>query len=139
LSCHGDESGVELSDGDALTWAELAEVLKPLAQSDRLLVMASCSGGNPGLTRALALAGATYGYVFGSNTDPKIGVSFTHSCLAWSVLYNGLIEKGVTPQSARTSINRMNEVVKGDFVYRRWDGKAFRRYAGKPKSGTLSN
>jgi hypothetical protein len=129
LSCRGGDDGVQLSDMQWLDWDELAALLKPLASKDRLLVIASCSGGHSGLTQALAKADAAFGYVFGSTTDPEVGVTFTDSCLAWSVLYNGL-SKGVTRDRARKSIRRINAVVDGDFVYRRWDGRSYVRFSG---------
>lgn len=61
LSCHGDEEGPRLSDGTDLSWTKLAGILKPLASENRLLVMASCSGGYTGLAKALKKAGATFG------------------------------------------------------------------------------
>lgn len=126
LSCHGDEDGVRLSDGTDLDWGELAKVLQPLADDKKLLVMASCSGGYAGLTKALKSSKAVFGYVFGSTAET--GVSFTHSCLAWSVLYNGLIEKKFNRTGIQATVDRINKIATGDFVYRRWDGKQYRHY-----------
>jgi len=131
LSCHGDKDGVRLTDGEDLDWAELAGILKPVAGEGRLLVMASCSGGYAGLGAALAEAGAVFGYVFGS-TD-KTGVRFTHSALAWSVLYNRLIEGAFTKKGVQATIDRINGIVAGDFVYRRWNGKRYLHYPSKPR------
>lgn len=126
LSCHGADDGVRLSDRTDLSWTELAEILKPLASVDRLLVMASCSGGYAGLGTELRKAGAVFGYVFGSTAEE--GVAFTHSCLAWSVLYNRLIEGKFTRRGVKKTIDRINGIAIGDFVYRRWDGARYLHY-----------
>lgn len=67
--------------------------------------------------------------MFGS-TD-EAGVSFTHSALAWSVLYNRLIEGDFTKNGIQATVDGINEIVAGDFVYRRWDGKHYRHYPPK--------
>ncbi|ESX20338.1 hypothetical protein X747_29100 [Mesorhizobium sp. LNJC384A00] len=126
LSCHGADDGVRLSDGTDLSWTELAEILKPLASVDRLLVMACCSGGYAGLATELRKAGAVFGYVFGSTAEA--GVTFTHSCLAWSALYNGLIEGKFTRKGVQKTIDRINGIAIGDFVYRRWGGAKYLHY-----------
>lgn len=129
LSCHGAEDGIRLADGEDIDWLALAEMFVPYATSERCLVMASCSGGHDDFTKALAKAGAHFGYVFGS-TDGD-GVGFTDSCLAWSVLYRELIEakKGLDRKVLRKAVDTINAVAPGDFVYRRWNGMVYLRYA----------
>lgn len=84
-----------------------------------------------GLTNALTKADAVFSYVFGSSTN---SVQFTHSCLAWSVLYNRLIEGAGTRSAVRETIDGINKLVKGDFVYRRWEEGRYLKYpAPKPK------
>jgi hypothetical protein len=49
LSCHGDETGIQLADGEELGWEELADELTPLASRSRILVNSSCAGAHRGL------------------------------------------------------------------------------------------
>lgn len=134
LSCHGDDDGIRLSDGEDLGWSALAAILKPLASEKRLLVMASCSGGYAGLATELRKAQAIFGYVFGSTAEA--GVSFTHSCLAWSVLYNRLIEGQFHKKGIKKTIDGINGIVAGDFVYRRWDGTQYLHYPPRATTST---
>lgn len=119
LSCHGDEAGIELTDGSSIDWLTLAQILKDFAAPERILVMSSCCGGNIELTKALMKEGARFGWVFGAIDS----VGFTDSCLAWSVLYRQLSESsnGCARSVAQEAVDLINTFVKGSFVYRRWD------------------
>jgi hypothetical protein len=44
LSMHGNESGVELTDGSFLYWQQMSDVLRHVAQGKLLLCMSSCFG-----------------------------------------------------------------------------------------------
>jgi hypothetical protein len=126
FSCHGNEAGVELANEDVIDWLALAKMFQPYASIDRCLVMASCSGGHYDLTKALSKAGAVFGYVFGSTHED--GVGFTDSAVAWSLLYRDIIEHGLDRKTLRDAVDKINHVVPGDFVVRRWDGTIYRRY-----------
>ena len=132
LSCHGADDGIQLADGEEVDWLSLARMFKTYARKDRCLVLASCSGGHFAFTKALVKSGATFGYVFGS-TDPE-GVGFTDSCLAWSVLYRGLIENGLNRATLRKAVDVINKVAPGDFVSRRWNGVVYQRYPSRASS-----
>ncbi len=119
LSAHGNDDGICLSDDTELSWVELAMLLKRVAGPDRGLVMATCGGGDRELTEALRQAGAIFGWVFGSTAEK---VSFSDSCLAWSILYNRLAGKnGFGRPALKATLAAINAAIKGDFVYRRWD------------------
>lgn len=126
LSCHGSRDGIYLADETFIDWLRLAKMLRPLADPERTLVMASCSGGHYDLTKALTKADAIFGYVFGS-TDRE-GVGFTDSALGWSVLYRAVIQDGLKRSVLRRTVDIINHVSPGDFVLRRWDGSVYRRY-----------
>lgn len=131
LSCHGDKDGIVLANGEFIDWLALARRFKPLASEKRCLIMASCSGGHYDLTKALEKSGSIFGYVFGS-TD-KEGVSFTDSALAWSILYRDIVEHGFDRDTLQKAVDKINHVVPGDFVVRRWDRNVYRRYPSPPQ------
>jgi hypothetical protein len=86
-------------------------------------------GGYVGLSKALQKLGVAFQFIFGSTSSA--GVGFTHSCLAWSILYNRLVEQGQSRfalPELRTTLDKINSVVPGDFVYRRWNGSVYLRY-----------
>lgn len=126
ISCHGDDEQIGLTDGTAINWPDLAGDLLPFANSDRALVLSSCSGGYVGVTKAFQKAGVAFQYVFGS-TSPA-GVGFTDSCLAWSILYSQIVEHGFSRPALRSTLDKINAVVPGDFVYRRWNGSRYLHY-----------
>jgi len=128
LSCHGDEDGIRLADKTDVDWPELARMLRPFALRSRFLVMSSCSGGYVGFSKALQKEGVTFGYIFGSTAPSETGVGFTHSCLAWSVLYNRLVEAKFSTKELRRTLDKINALVPGDFVYRRWNGSRYLTY-----------
>lgn len=119
LSCHGDDDGIQLANGDEISWLDLGIMFKTYANKNRILVMASCSGGHNDLTKALTKAQSIFGYVIGSAS--KDGVGFTDSCIAWSILYREIIERGLDRSIIQRAIKIINNASEGDFVYRRWD------------------
>lgn len=125
LSAHGDRAGVELTDGDEISWEELAEMLRPAAGPKKSLVMATCKGGDKKLAKALRKSGVLFGYVFGSTAKT---VTFSDSCLAWSILYNRLVDHGFKRGALIPTLTAINAAIEGDFVYRRWTGKRYRYF-----------
>lgn len=131
FSSHGHGGGIRLTDGTRLTWAEFAEIVRPASGSDKALVMATCGGGDKELTKALAAADVTFGWVFGSTADE---VYFVDSCLAWSILYNRLYDHGFARKGLKVTLKAINAAIIGDFVYRRWTGKKYRHFPAKQAS-----
>ncbi len=128
FSSHGNSEGVFLTDERFLTWAEFVELIRPAAGADKALVMATCGGGDKALTKALTAAGVVFGWVFGSTAD---SVHFSDSCLAWSILYNRLYDYGLKREKLKITLKAINAAIVGDFVYRRWTGKRYRRFPAK--------
>ena len=126
FSAHGDDDGPRLTNGKDLSWREFAQLIAPASGRDKALVMATCQGGHRRLTRALAKEGVVFGWVFGS-TAAK-GVTFSDSCLAWSILYNRLVDHGFHKTGLKTALAAINAAIDGDFIYRRWDGQRYRRF-----------
>jgi hypothetical protein len=133
LSCHGDETGIQLADGEELGWEELADELTPLASRSRILVNSSCVGGHSGIAKAFRATSNRFGYICGSTRSTEDdGVGYHDACLAWSILYNVLANRQSRSRAAfQDAIDKINAVVAGDFVYRRWDGK-MRGYRSYP-------
>lgn len=125
FSSHGNDTGVFMTNGQKLDWNELVELLKPAAGPDKALVMATCGGGDKQLTKALTEADVIFGWVFGSTADE---VAFSDSCLAWSILYNRLVDHGFKKHELKTTLKAINTAIEGDFVYRRWNGKKYLHY-----------
>lgn len=125
FSSHGANDGVQLTNGKNLSWAEFVEMIKPASGPKKALVMATCGGGDRELTKALTAAGVLFGWVFGSTAKK---VAFSDSCLAWSILYNRLYDHGFRRKHLMTTLEAINAMIVGDFVYRRWNGKKYLYY-----------
>jgi hypothetical protein len=67
--------------------------------------------------------------IFGAeaNEDEHL-LTFPGACVSWPILYTALATKGMSPDAFRDAVNKMNKVTTHRFVYRRWDGKKYRRY-----------
>ncbi|MBS1086681.1 hypothetical protein [Gluconobacter sphaericus] len=125
FSSHGNSSGIQLTSGKDLNWAEFVELIKPASGPKKALVMATCGGGDKELTKALIAANVVFGWVFGSTADT---VGFSDSCLAWSILYNRLFDHGFERKDLKVTLEAINAAIVGDFVYRRWNGKKYLYY-----------
>ena len=125
FSAHGRNDGITLTNGKHLSWPEFVKLIKPVSGLRKALVMATCGGGDKALTDALIKAGVVFGWVFGSTADT---VTFSDSCLAWSILYNRLSDHGFAKRSLKTTLTAINLAIVGDFVYRRWNGEKYLRY-----------
>jgi hypothetical protein len=130
FSSHGGSDGVQLTDGTRLSWRKFAKLVKPMSGEDRALVMATCGGGDRELTKALKLERVIFGWVFGSTAEI---VHFSDCCLAWSILYNRLYDHGYDRASLRKTLKAINAAIEGDFVYRRWTGRGYRRFPRQDK------
>jgi hypothetical protein len=130
FSAHGNGKGIKLTSGKALSWSEFVDVIRPASGLNKALVMATCGGGDKKLTKALTAAGVVFGWVFGSTAD---AVTFSDSCLSWSILYNRLYDHGFERNDLMVSLKAINAAIVGDFVYRRWDGKEYLHYP--PEAG----
>ncbi len=118
LSCHGNDDGIALSDGSDVPWMALADWLKVFSSERKIIVMSSCLGGHVGFSKALTKKKTKFKVLFGSTASR--GISFSESCIAWSILYNELLDGGVGIATLRTAVDKMNLVIPGEFVYRRW-------------------
>lgn len=125
FSSHGNDAGVVLTNGKTISWKSFVELIKPASGPGKALVMATCGGGDKELTKALTAGDVVFGWVFGSTAEQ---VHFSDSCLAWSILYNRLYDHGFDRPALKTTLEAINAAIDGDFVYRRWTGKKYRRF-----------
>lgn len=125
LCCHGDREGVKLACGQSVSWDEIAKEFQSFATGERTLINSICYGGDSEVAKAFKKAKNKFGYICG----PKETVPYPDSCIAWSILYNSLQKKKIDNDKRaertafRNAIKKINKVVDGDFLYRRWDEK----------------
>lgn len=93
------------------------------------LILSSCIGGDHGIARAFEECKQRPDVIFGAeaNEDEHL-LTFPGACVSWPILYTALATKGMSPDAFRDAVNKMNKVTTHRFVYRRWDGKKYRRY-----------
>jgi hypothetical protein len=91
ISAHGDENGIQLSDGHRISWNELRECLKPInkALAGRLLVCMSCCQGYAGIKMAMhpdPEDELPYFALIGCGVDPK----WSETSVAFTTFYHHL-------------------------------------------------
>jgi hypothetical protein len=134
LSCHGDENGVQLSGNRDVSWRELAECFQEAKSAPSVLVLSSCVGGDAGIARAFDKLAQRPTVIFGAEaTEEKELITLPSACISWSILYSGLAADGMTPDAFKKAVAKMNKVTPHQFVYRRWDGRGYRRYPTKTR------
>jgi len=133
LSCHGDEEGIQLSDRKNVSWEELAESFQKAATMPKALILSSCVGGDVGIARVFKEYKRRPDVIFGAEaSEKKHLLTFPGACISWPILYTVLATRGMEPDAFKDAVNKMNQITPHQFVYRRWDGKTYRRYPGKP-------
>jgi len=123
ISCHANEVGFDLTADEDLTWNDLSKISESRLENV-VLCLSACEAGNAATAKAFQTRGAPPSYIVGPETD----VGYAQACVAWSVFYHYLSKHGVSPKSMKTALDRMNQAVDGDFLYRRWAGKKYLRY-----------
>lgn len=113
FSMHGDNNGIQLTDGHNITWEELQEQLVDLheiMQSRLLICMSSCYGSS-GLRMAMTEANAfTFSTLIG-NTDE---VSWEDAAVAYSTFYHSLFKnKSIEDSVKAMKIASCND----DFIF----------------------
>jgi len=135
LSCHGDDEGVRLSGKRDVSWRELAELFQETNSAPEALVLSSCIGGDAGIARAFEKLNQRPTVIFGAEARKKHDlITFPTACISWSILYAVLGAEGMTPDAFKEAVTKMNKVTPHKFVYRRWDGKGYRRYPATSRS-----
>jgi hypothetical protein len=127
LSCHGDKTGIELTDGTELSWEELAEAFQEVDHMPAALIMSSCVGGNAGIARAFEKHKRRPDVIFGTEGKDGKELTFSSACICWPILYKDLVKRGIGPKVFKGAVDKMNRLTRHQFVYRRWD-EEYRRY-----------
>lgn len=130
LSCHGDESGICLTDGTDLSWDELALKFRDARYSPSVLVLSSCLAGDRGAARAFRNHTSRPAVIFGTEGDGDDKIRFPGACITWPMLYTELLTQGMEQSALRSAVNKMNRVTAHQFVYWRWndDSDRYLRY-----------
>jgi hypothetical protein len=132
ISCHGDHEGIRLADETDLSWSQLAEFFQEAQWAPKALVMSSCVGGDKNIASAFKDCSPRPEVIFGAeaNDDDDL-LSFSGACVSWSILYGLLADHGMDRATFKDAVTKMNFVTRHRFVYRRWDGKQYRRYPNR--------
>lgn len=124
LACHGDEHGIQLSDGTDLSWEDLSHQFQDSKTMPNTLVMATCHGGVRGLASAFQEKENRPTIIFGSTKS----LCFEDYCVAWSLLYTNIEFSKVTTSgkkirrpSAKKALEKICASVDNSFVYRRFN------------------
>lgn len=128
VSCHANDVGFALTADENLTWSDLSEIAEHRLENV-VLCLSACEAGNVATAKAFQTLGAPPSYIVGPETD----VGYAQACVAWSVFYHYLTKKGISRESMKIALSRMNQAVAGEFLYRRWTGEKYLRY---PSAGS---
>jgi hypothetical protein len=89
-------------------------------------------GGDAGIARAFEKLDRRPIVIFGAEaTEEDDLITLPSACISWSILYSVLAADGMTPDGFKEAVTKMNKVTPYQFVYRRWDGRKYRRYSTK--------
>jgi hypothetical protein len=130
LSCHGDDTGVELTDGTELSWKELADAFQKANPMPSALILSSCLGGDQGLAQAFEKHKRQPKVIFGTESQNK-ELTFSGACISWPILYTDLVKRGMRREVFIDAVKKMNQITPHEFVYRRWDGERYLRYPSR--------
>ncbi len=123
LSCHANKDGFDLTSDSDISWAELAILAQDRLQ-DTALCLSACEAGNIAVAKEFQQQEFPPSYIVGPQTEP----GYAQACVAWSVFYHSLAKQGIKKEHMKSALDRMNQAVDSDFLYRRWDGKKYLRY-----------
>lgn len=130
LSCHGDKSGIRLTDGTDIDWSDLADRFEKAQFSPRALVLSSCIGGHACVSKAFRDQEYKPKVLFGSEAEEPDNLAFESACIAWSLLYTELLT--ISPDFGRLKdvVRKLNLIMPHQFVYRRWNDetRSYRRF-----------
>lgn len=129
LSCHANTDDFGLASGDTVTWTELASLAQDKLRNT-VLCLSACEAGNIAIANALKRQKCHPCYIVGPEGKPD----YAQACVAWSVFYHCLAAgRGIEQTQMRRALDRMNDAVDSDFLYRRWTRKMYRRYPRKKR------
>jgi hypothetical protein len=130
ISCHAGRDGIKLTSKQVISWEELAGMARDRLR-DKILCLSACEAGKRNVPGAFRRQGNTPDYIVG----PESAVMYAQACVAWSIFYHCLAQEGITKEHMQHAMDRMNQAVDSDFLYRRWTGKKYMRYPAAKNAG----
>ena len=130
LSCHGDNTGIGLTDGTDLSWKQLADRFQEGLHMPSALILSSCLGGDKGIAQAFGKHERRPKVIFGTESQDK-KLTFSGACISWPILYTDLVKRGMTKEVFMDAVDKMNRITPHEFVYRRWDGEKYVRHPSR--------
>jgi len=130
LSCHGDETGIQLCDGEDISWSRLAGYFQTGPYCPDALVMSACCGVSAGIADEFAKRDKRPKIIFGTTED----LGYSQFAVAWAILYRRFKLIGVRREAARRALRDICAVVHSSFLYRGWDTEN-EEYGRYPEDG----
>ena len=129
LSCHGADEGIAVTDNTDIDWPDFVQLFNANRYSPEALIMSSCCGAADGLAEEFENVVSRPKIIFGS-TDERY---YNEYAVAWTILYNLFLTKGVHRDVAREALRAISAVVHPNFRYLRWhDGReAYLQFPGE--------
>jgi hypothetical protein len=97
LSCHGNETGICLTDDTHLSWRELAKVFQQADPMPKVLTLSSCLGGDKGLAQAFKKSVRRPDVIFGAEADEPDNITFAGACICLADTLYGVGGPGPEP------------------------------------------
>ena len=82
LSCHGNENGIELTDGTFVRWSDLAQLFEAHVSSHYSLSISACRSGLPAVAEAFAARRFYPWLLIGTKADTEWG----DALIGWAIL-----------------------------------------------------
>lgn len=130
ISCHGDESGIAVTDNTDIDWPQLVRFFTDNRFSPDALVMSSCCGASDDLADEFEKVRWRPKIIFGS-TDKR---AYNEYAVAWTILYDRFAKEGVDRDVAQEALRAISATVHRNFRYLRWDGNHL-HYRHFPRTG----
>jgi hypothetical protein len=124
ISCHGNSEGLQLSNGDFISWTELSDLLRPIneALNNQLVLSMSCCEGYAGIRMAMTLDNTADPYFCLIGTPDK--PTWADTCVAFTCLYHR-INKGAHISDA---VDAMRSASGVDTFFVEWAENSKRGY-----------
>lgn len=128
VSCHGDSSGLALTNAANVDWDELVSMSRGHLQR-KLLVLSACESGARELADAFARTTNGPGIIVGTKSD----IDWDDAAIAWQLLYKWLREG----HRIGDALQRVAVALDVRLVYRRWVSDEYRPQSFPRPSSSL--
>lgn len=116
ISCHGTTQGITLTNGNAVSWSQLAKMCGSKMKK-KLLVISACQSGQADLADALSESSRAPSVIVGTQED----IEWRKAALAWQLLYHWLADR----MPINKALKKVEAVLDLNLTYRRWTGKRY--------------